>query len=361
MHDLYLWQRRLRPLLIPPAALRSLFMRAKAALYAKNILPAWLPPAPSVCVGGLTPSARGKMMLSAWLLGWAEARGLRPALLAMPGNAKPPRLPFPVTPATPFAHCGPQMGLLARYRPGAAIWADTRPARAGKEAWKTLSPDLFILHDLFSDLSIRRQTDLVLLEPHDLDKGWNRPFPAGFWREGLPALARAAAFVLHIGPRDIPARKALIERRLKRLGKPVFTIHPRIWRLRHADGRTADTLNNEPYLLITPQSNQDMAAKAVQAFLGAPPRLKIVFPDSHRFTPQDKAQIAADAARVRTPHILATNDAFPILDGLPGCNLWTYDPDVTLGPCLLTGQAFTPWWDARWAGGGCAPAPRRGE
>ena len=336
-------------------------MRARAALYAKKILPAWNPPAPAVCVAGLTPHTRGKMMLSAWLIGWAEAHGLHPALLARPGHVEAHRLPLSVTSETPFAQCGPQIGLLAKYRPNAAILADTRPVRAAKTAWETLRPGLFILHDFFSDLSIRRQADLVLLEPNDLDKGWNRPFPAGFWREGLSALSRAAAFVLHIGPRDIPARKALIERRLTRFNKPVFTIHPRIWRLRHADGRTAENLGNEPYLLITPESNQDMAAKAAHAFLGAPPRLKIVVPDSYRFTPQDRAQIAADAVRLRAPHILATNDAFPVLSAVPGCNLWTYDPDVTLGPCLLTGQNFTSWWDAQWNGRGAAPAPRRGE
>jgi len=249
-----------------------------------------------------------------------------------------------------MAQCGPHLALLAQYRPGAAIWADTRPARAGKRVWNALHPDFFILHDLFSCLFIRRQVALVLLEPGDIDKGWNRSFPSGFWREGLSSLARADAFVLHIAPDDVPVRKPLAERRLSRFAKPVFTIHPRIWRLRHVSGHTAQDLGGENYLLVTPESNQDMAAKAAQTFLGKAPRLKIVFPDSHRFTQQDQAQIAIDATRLRAPHILATDDAFLRLSNIPGRNLWTYDPDVSIGPCLLSGQAFTPWWDAKWAG-----------
>ena len=350
MRDLTPWQSRFHPLLVPPAALYSLFMRARAALYARKLLPSWPPPAPAVCVGGVTPQTRGKMMLSAWLLGWAKARGLTPALLARAASAETSGLPIAVTPATPFSQCGPHPALLAKYRPGAAILADTHPARAGKHAWKTIQPDFFILHDFFSALEIRRQADLVLLEPHDLDKGWNRPIPAGFWREGLQALNRATAFVLHIRPEDIPVRAPLVARRLGRFNRPVFTIYPRIWRLRHADGHTAQSLNGEPYLLVTPESNQDMAVSVAQAFMGKPPRLKIVFPDSHRFTQQDQTQIAMDATRLRAPHVLATDDAFLRLSSIPGHNLWTYDPDVTLGPCLLTGQAFTPWWDGRWAG-----------
>ncbi|MFP5223542.1 MAG: tetraacyldisaccharide 4'-kinase [Acidobacteriota bacterium] len=350
MQDLLLWQQRFRHVLAPPAALAALFMRAREGLYSRKYLPSWAPPCPVVGVGGIDAHARGKVMVSAWLMGWAKARGLGHVLLTGPGEASPQDMPLSVMAGTPAFECGAEAALLARYRPDAVILADVDPVRAGKSAWKTISPDLFILHGFFPALSMRRKADIVLLSAHDLDRGWNRPFPAGSWREGAGALKRATGFVLHIWPDDVPLRAKLAERRLAPLEKPVFTVHPRIWRLRADDGRTATDLGGEPYLLVAAQSNQDVAAKAAQAFLGLPPRLRVIFPDSHRFTSHDQAQLAADSARMRAPHILATPEAALRLGSVPGKTLWTFDPDVVLGPCLLTGQAFTPWWEGVWAG-----------
>ncbi|MBI4805157.1 MAG: tetraacyldisaccharide 4'-kinase [Desulfovibrio sp.] len=348
MQDIFVWQHRFRHLLAPPAALTSLAMRLRAALYARHVLPSWTPPVPAVCVGGVNSLARGKVLVTAWLMGWAEARGLHPALLAGPRDASPSDMPFLVTADTPAAQCGTDAALLARYRPGATIMADDKPGRAGKSVSKAHQPGIFILHDFSSALSIGRNAEIQLLNAHDLDKGWNRPFPAGSWREGKHALKRANAFILHIWPDELPLRKTLAERRLAHLGKPIFTVHPRIWRLRQATGETATDLGGEPYLLVTAESNQDVAAKAAQAFIGLPPRLRIVFPDSHRFTNQDQDQIAADAARIRAPHVLATPEAALRLASVPGRTLWTYDPDVVLGACLVTGQNFLPWWETCW-------------
>ncbi len=351
MQDLFAWQQRLRPLLAPPAALAALSMRLRANMFAKGLLPSWQPPIPAVCVGGVDSLARGKVMVSAWLLGWAGARGLNAALLAGTRGASPSETPLAVDPSTPVSECGVEASLLAGYRPGATILADPNPVRSGKHAMKRLDPkpDLLILHDHFSNLRARRSADIVLLGPLDLDKGWNRPFPAGSWREGAKALERASAFVLHIWPDELPLRRALAERRLKQFGKPVFTVHPSIWRLRRTDGHTAPDLGGEPYLLVAAESNQDVAAKAAHKFLGMVPRLRVVFPDSHRFTREDQAQIAADATRMRAPHVLATPEAALLLGSVPGKELWTFDPDVVLGPCLLTGTSFTPWWEGTWA------------
>ncbi|WP_243439188.1 tetraacyldisaccharide 4'-kinase [Fundidesulfovibrio soli] len=348
MQDILLWQQRLRPLLAPVGAANALAGRIREALRRKGLPPSWTPPAPAVGVGSISSVARGKVMLSAWLLGWAKAKGLAPALLASPGDGDPDDMPLSVLPSTPPALCGTEAGLLSLYHPETVILADDNPVRAGKSAWETVRPDLFILHDLFSDLSVRRKCDIVLLGPHDLDKGWNRALPAGFWREGATALNRAGAFVLHLWPDELPLRETLAKRRLERFAKPVFTVWPKIWQLRGPGGETAESLGGEPYMLVAPHSSQDVAAKAAQQFLGLPPRLRVAFPDGHRFSPQDQQQLAADAARMKTPHVLATPEAALRLGGVPGRTLWTWDPEVVLGPCLLTGARFTPWWETTW-------------
>lgn len=349
MQDLLTWQQRLRPLLAPPAALNSLSRRVRASLYARGLLPSWRPPVPTVCVGGADPAARGKVMLTAWLMGWARARGIVPAAVVSPGDGAAASGPLSVTLATGARECGTEAALLVRYRPGEAVLAGEDPVRAGKSAVKNVSPGLLILQGHFSSLACRRDLDIVLLSPHDLDKGWNRTFPAGSWREGAVALSRASAFVLGVWPGELPQRRTLAERRLAGFNKPIFTLHPSIWRLRSLTGETAADLDGEPYLLVAAQSNQDVAARAAQAFLGMPPRLRITFPDSHRFTRQDQEQIAADAKRIRVPHVLATPDAAFLLGALPGVALWTYDPDVNLGLCLVSGREFTPWWEESFA------------
>ncbi|GFK93031.1 Tetraacyldisaccharide 4'-kinase [Fundidesulfovibrio magnetotacticus] len=348
MQELHAWQQRLRPLFTPAGAAASLAARLRRALHEKGPLPSWKPPAPAVGVCGIDPEARGKVLVSAWLLGWAAARGLTPVLLAGPGEGSPQHMPLSVKPDTPPAECGAEAALLARYRPEAVILVDDKPARAGKSAWNAVKPDLFLLHGMFSRPELRRDADIVLLGPRDLDKGWNRVFPAGDWAEGAHALGRASCFILHAWPDEFALRRPLAERRLGHLGRPVFTVHPGIWRLRRSDGLHAENLGGEPYVLVAAQSNQEVAAKAAQAFLGLPPRMSVTFPASHRFTKQDLAQVAAEAARMRCPHVLATPEAALRMGEVPGRELWTFDPDVVLGPCLLGGERFGPWWEGLW-------------
>lgn len=330
MHELHSWQRRLRPLLTPPAASYGLAMRLRAALYARRLFPQYQAEAPCAGVGAIAWGARGLVMLSAWLLGWAQARGVKPALIA----------------GTPS---GTDAELLAVYRPSLPIVCEADLVRAMKSAKAQHKPDMYLLHGLFSSLNIRRQADLTLLDPLDLDKGWNRTMPSGFWREPVSALQRSTAFVLSLAPEDIPPRAKLVERRLAAFERPAFTVHPRIWQLRTIpDGRTATDLGGEPYILVTSESQQDIAAKATTAFLRLPPRFKMLVADGHRFASHDIAQLAADATRMRCPHILATPETAMRLDNVPGRTLWTYDPEVVMGPCLLTGKQFTSWWDDQW-------------
>jgi len=350
MNELLDWQRRLRPLLSLPAGLHALGRRVSAWLYSRRLLPAWSPKAPTVGVGTIAVGAWGEALVSAWMLGWARSRGFRPVALVHPGWGGPSDPPLLVDANTDFFRCGAEAALLARYRPDTLVYSDSRPARAGRAAKKAGSPDFYLLCGHFSALGVRRTADLVVLTPGDLDKGWNRVLPAGMWRESARALNRAAVFVVCISPEDLTLRRNLIERRLARFGKPVFPLHPRLWRLRRpATGETTDTLGGEPYMLVAQDSNHDMAAKAARAFLGQAPRFQVIVDDAHHFTAQDRAQIAHEATRMKIPHVLATPETALGLALVPGRVLWTYDPDVVLGPCLFGGQAFTPWWEKTFA------------
>jgi tetraacyldisaccharide 4'-kinase len=350
MQDQLAWQRRYGWLLAPPGAAWGLVMRLRAALGRMGLPPGWQCPAICLGVSGMAPGDCGQMLVSAWLLGWAEAKGLTTALIANPGTVKPPHMPFTVEPSAQVGQASPSPLLLARYRPKTLVLVDANPVRAGKAAWKDRHPDLIILYNHFSSLGLSNRSDLVLFTAEDLDHGWNRPFPAGLWRESAQALNRAKAFVLHMTPQDWQRHKNLAERRLARFGKPVFTVSPRIWRLRRIpDGLTAQDLGAEPYILVSTDSQQDMTAKAAQAFLKAPARFTVIFPDNYRPTRQDASGLAEEAKRFKCPHILASPQLSLFLPSFSGQNLWSFDPEVVFGPGLDPGLGFASWWDGQWS------------
>lgn len=351
MHDIHAWQRRLRPILTPPSLVFGLWAKLRAGLYARRLLPSSKPLVPCVGVGSIGIGAQTQWMVTAWLLGWAASQGLNPAVVARPVEASPPDMPCTVPPSGAAGDFGVEPLLLAGYRPGVPVVLDTNPARAAKSLTEPGGTGLVVLHDHFSSLQARRLADIVLLSARDLDKGWNRPLPAGLWREPASALHRAAAFVLELSPEELVPRLNLAARRLARFGKPVFTVSWRIWRLRQpGTGRTARDLDGEPYVLVCEEAEEAHAVRAAQAFLGAAPRYRLLFSGHHRLSAQDQAAIAADAARLRCAHILVSPRLGLRLDAVAGHTLWICDPEVAFGPDLDSGAAFAQWWPEHWRG-----------
>lgn len=343
-------------LLVPPALLYGAGMRL-----ARRLATPCDPGLPCVGVGGMRPGLSGTVLVTSWILGWAGHHGLGTAVIASPrrGGRAPQTLR-----ATPGADPGvidAQAIALSMYAPRAAVLCDPDPARAVESAVGAFRPDLLVAHDGLSRPSPARNLQIVVLGQDDLTTGFGRPIPAGHWREDASALRRADLFAVYMPPGRFAEQAGLIEKRLSRYGKPVICVSPRAWRLRRADGRqTAQNFGDEPYLLLTTESERRTTPEALSALLPAP-RLSVIFPDGHRFTVQELRQVVHDAARLKCPRVvcppvtairlasrLAAQDAQAPQDGGGAATLWTYDPDVVFGPSLPPGESFRDWWQAAW-------------
>lgn len=341
-------------LLVPPSWLFACYRRLEARCYARGLCHACDPGRPAVAVGGLTADGRGRVLLTSWLLGWAEARGIRTAVTVPRGDASPPALPFVVPPDGDPWESGMEAALLARYTQGGHILMDTDPVRGVRDAVGRYDPDLLVLQDAVADPRVRRDMTLAILTPDDLGSGWNRTLPAGGWRTDASALARASAFCIFAGQEHLPAAMATAKRRLGHFGRPVFGLSFAIWRFRGPAGEaTAAELGESPYVVVLDEADREVVPDMLRQQLGTAPRLAFFVHERHRFTRQDFEHLYADATRLRVPNILTSPRLALKLrsggDTLAGLSVWTYDPEVLFGPSLLTAVPFLAWWEAAFA------------
>ncbi len=341
-------------LLAPPAAAYALYGRLWTRLFGLGLRRAFRPGVPTVGVGGMTSRCRGRVLLTSWLLGWAQARGISAAVAAPLGDAAPPVAPFQVMPGGDPRQSGVEAALLARYIPGGRFLVDADPARAASTAVRTFAPDMLVLLDAFTDPRVARDLDLAILDAEDLGPGWNKVLPAGTWRRDASALAKAQAFCVFAGPQGLEAAMVAAQKRLAPWGRPVFGLTFDIWRFRGPVGAvSAEVLGREPYIAVLSESDRDTLPGLFGRMLGASPRLAFFVHDRHRFTRQDFEHLRSDAARLRAANILTS----PRLDlalrqgaaDLPGLSVWTYDPEVVFGPSLGAEDPFLAWWEATFA------------
>jgi tetraacyldisaccharide 4'-kinase len=336
--------------LAPLGSIFSLCMRLRASRYQRGKIASWQPPAPCVSVGGVSRQENGRVLMSAWILGWAQAKKLSPVVLTPPIGAAPSQTPFLIEPGADFREAGAEAYLLAKYRPEAKILVDKNMSRAGQTASKIWQPGLFLLHDGFSHLEARRGVDIVLLGRADCDASWNRVTPSGSWREGAEALGRADVLVLHMDTEDFEASRKLIEERLAPLEKPIFSFSFKIWQVREPGVGPVTDFEEEPYILVCGDGEQHLAGRAAEKFLGHKPRFRLTFPDDHRATTFDAQKVAAEAKRMRCGRVLCAPKQAVWLAPMEGPKLYVYDPELSFGPAFGSSRSFGDWWSTAWLG-----------
>lgn len=308
------------------------------------------PEAVTVCVGGMSPESRGRVLLTSWLLGWAGAQHVGAAVIAPRGEGRPPVVPYQVTPGGDPDDSGVEAALLASYVPDVRCLIDTDPVRAVTTAMRAYSPHMLVLQDALADPRLARDIELAILTPEDLGAGWGRLFPAGTWRRDLPALEAATAYCVFAGQADLAQTLELARKRLGHLGKPIFSLGFDIWRWR-GQGREVEAreLAGSPYLAVLGESDRPFLPEMLRRQCGVSPRMLFFFHDRHRFTRQDFDTVRADAVRFKARNILTSprvelklRQGAPLLEGL---TVWTYDPEVVFGPSLFTDVPFLSWWE----------------
>jgi tetraacyldisaccharide 4'-kinase len=157
-------------------------------------------PRPVVSIGNLHWGGTGKTPLVAAVAAHLRDRGLAVCILTRGYASRGRGVRVVSTGEGPLLGpllAGDEPVLLAGELPGVAVVVGPERYDAGMAALRRLPrpPDLFLLDDGFSHLSLARNLDVVAFPASD-PFGGGRLFPAGRLREPLASIARAHAVVL---------------------------------------------------------------------------------------------------------------------------------------------------------------------
>jgi tetraacyldisaccharide 4'-kinase len=282
-------------------------MQVRARAFEHHLMASWRPNVPCIAVGNISWGGTGKTPLVSWLLDWAETIGQHPVVLTRGYHGHPDHLPFHVTPDSSPDQSGDEPLMLAQRHKHAHVVVDPKRIRSGPWAQRQLAPDLFILDDGFQHLAARRDINIVVLAEQDLDQGWNRVIPAGSWREGKKALARAHAFVVNVTGSSLDRLFPLAMDRLQSFGRPIFfarLVPTGLTRIQ--TGERIHHLDNAPYVMFTGIANPERVQCTARELLGYAPIKTLFFPDHHAFSRDDRDRITQLALASRTTNIVCT-------------------------------------------------------
>ena len=161
--------------LLPASTIYRGAMAARAAGYRRGWLPVRDLPVASISVGNLTLGGSGKSTIATWVARHYVARGLRPALI-LPGGS----------PADILVqqHAVPSAVVLGGPDPVAAV-----------EQGVTQGAQVVVLDDAYQRLDVHRDLNLAVVAA-ETARAVRWVLPAGPWREGWRALARADGVIV---------------------------------------------------------------------------------------------------------------------------------------------------------------------
>lgn len=366
----------LAPLLRPFSFPYAFLMRQRRRLYGQGRLPAYAPSCPCLSVGNIAWGGTGKTPLVAWLLSWAQERGLRAVVFTRGYKGKPGEHPLLVRTDSPPERAGDEPLMLAHAFPDSFVLAHPARALSASYAQKHLAPDFLILDDGMQHLAVRRAFNIVLLRPEDLASEWNRVIPSGSWREGADALASASAFALKADPEEVAELEPLARRRLATFHKPLFffsLVPVGLRPLSAQNGQGGDngprTLSlgdcaplvpleqyrDVPYILMSGVGNPSGVERTAARLMGRPPVQHFAFADHHPYSARDiQAVVKMSAAPL--PVVCTAKDAVklrPFASVFGALPVWVLETAVEFGRSLFCEESFPSWWQARWqeAGG----------
>lgn len=161
-------------------------------------------PLPAVGVGNLTVGGSGKTPIASWIAAHYAAKGLVPGIL--------------------LRGYGRDEVLVHRHQvPGARVVAD--PDRlAGAERAMADGAQVLVLDDAFQRRDVWRDYNIAVVSA-ETSRAVPWALPAGPWREGLGALARADALIVTRKRADAASALALATALAPRVRGPVGVVH----------------------------------------------------------------------------------------------------------------------------------------
>jgi tetraacyldisaccharide 4'-kinase len=282
--------------LLPLAGLWRAGMGVRNLAFDRGWTPVRELPLPSVGVGNLTVGGSGKTPLSSWIASHYLARGLIPGIL--------------------LRGYGGDEVLVHRHRlPGARVVAD--PDRvAGAERALAQGAQVLVLDDAFQRRDVWRDLNLAVVSA-ETTRAVSWSLPAGPWREGLGALARANALVITRKRADAVAALELARRLTGRIDGPVGVVHLGVSRYEGlVSGKPTDRSVLQGARVVAASAIADPDAFVAQTKLTGAQVQVATWRDHHEFRDEDVAWLAK-AARKADFVVMTQKDAVKLRDRWP--------------------------------------------
>ncbi len=253
-------------------------------------------PLPAVAVGNLTVGGSGKTPIASWIAGHYAARGLVPGIL--------------------LRGYGRDEVLVHRHQvPEARVVAD--PDRlAGAERAMAEGAEVLVLDDAFQRRDVWRDYNIAVVSA-DASRAVHWSLPAGPWREGLGALARADALIVTRKRADSAAALALASTLAPRIRGPVGVVYLGV---RRYEGLVSHRVVPASALLgkrvVAASAIADPDAFVAQTKATGAQVQVATWKDHHDFRDQDLAWLAK-AARKADFVVVTQKDAVKLRDRWP--------------------------------------------
>jgi tetraacyldisaccharide 4'-kinase len=230
-------------LLSPFGLLYGAVVRARTALYEKDIFKSHSLGAVTVSIGNITVGGTGKTPLVAYVARILAGTGERVGILTRGYKRENPRERVLVSDGEkiftdvkkagdePFELAGKLLGF-------AAVIADANRVEAGKWARRNLGITAFVLDDAFQHLRVKRDLDIVCIDATN-PFGSGKVLPKGILREPLSNLERADAVV-------ITRANLIAENQIENLKLRIAKINPRA-KIFVSENRISDLINLSEY------------------------------------------------------------------------------------------------------------------
>jgi len=253
-------------------------------------------PLPAVGVGNLTVGGSGKTPIASWIAAHYAAKGLVPGIL--------------------LRGYGRDEVLVHRHQvPLARVVAD--PDRmAGAERALAEGAEVLVLDDAFQRRDVWRDYNIAVVSA-ETSRAVPWALPAGPWREGLGALARADALIVTRKRADAAAALALASALAPRVKGPVGVVHLGVSRYEGLVSHKplpADALRGKRVVAASAIADPDAFVAQTKA-TGAQVQVA-TWRDHHEFRDEDLAWLAK-AARKADYLVVTQKDAVKLRDRWP--------------------------------------------
>ncbi len=277
----------------------SLLIRLRFFLYQAHLLKQESLSVPVVSVGNLNLGGTGKTPMVEFLSRLFIQRGKKVGILSR-GYARKTnssgieKVEFDSSRSlrSQAEQWGDEPLLLSKHLPEVPIYVSKNRVAAGKEMLEKENVDLILLDDGFQHFRLKRDVDLVLLDPEKDLKG--KVFPRGLLREPLSSLKRASLFCSKDKAVEgfVPASFFQI--------KPVSFIE-----LVSGKKESVDFLKGKSVLLFSgigrPQSFEQTCRH-----LGLVIKESVSFPDHHYFSVADQNELSQKALQHKVDCLVTT-------------------------------------------------------